>query len=101
MKITRHGERAFHGVKAVGLENVKAKWNAPSKELHITSANAAFDFNTNAKHIYNVKLSLEEAAILIKELGDNCGSIQIDELESAFIPVVPSLLRLLNATCRA
>jgi hypothetical protein len=101
MQISRHGERANHGVKSVTLDKIRVKWSAPSKEFQVTSPKSAYDFSTYAKHMYNVKLSLEETALLLKELGDNAASVPIDELEAAITPILPSLIRLMNTACRA
>ncbi len=101
MLITRHGERANHGTKSVTLDRIKVKWNAPGKVFQVTSPNSAYDFSTYAKHLYNVKLSLDEVALLLKELGDNASAVPIDELEAAITPILPSLIRLMNVSCRA
>ena len=74
MKIIRHGAGADHGTFAIDLDDLRVTWN-PDGQHVLLKAKSVSDFNTYARHNYEIAVSLEELGRMLVAVG---GSLSTD-----------------------
>ena len=92
MKITRRGTSSDHGPSDIELGDVAVKWQSSPAFVHLR-ATGVRDFNREAHHDYDIRMSVEELRALLGALGRAALEVP-EELHAVLEPSVVDLTRL-------
>ncbi len=96
MKISRSGSTAFHGTRSIELFDPKVEWDDHTKSI-VLKKNRIKDFSNGSKHDYEIFISLEELASLIRVVGEEPINDSPDDIAQSLSPNLRQLHRLVNA----
>ena len=97
MKIERSGSTAFHGIRFIEIDNPDIEYDVEKGKL-VLKKNSVRDFTSRSHHDYEISMSLEEVASLIKVIGEELIENCPEEIIKALSPNLRQLHRIVN-TC--
>ncbi|MEL7683185.1 hypothetical protein AAG594_02520 [Citromicrobium bathyomarinum] len=98
MKIMRKGAAADHGVKSVSLDNTQASFDPDEGAFLFKQDNPVNDFSsTGSRHVYRVRLDINEYIQMTEVLRKNLKKIEDEEIINSLSESVNDFYRIFHS----